>query len=248
MNAAGILESLDRLSADGKLPYPGRLEYHLSEHTIGNEGVARRAKHYAVQEGLSMREQELACIAAVFHDTGFGGPKGRYDNNEPVGAEYAKDFMKEQRDGSGNAEYTKQEMRIVEAAIMSTAASRDYESAMVKLQNVDGEMERLKKEGFGGNAIESARRIANVVCDADLDNLGRKDFFELGAKVRNEIGSVKNVQMPNRLAELKSLLSIFEKHGGYKTESARRERGRQYQNNMDEIVASIKKLEGRRVF
>lgn len=60
--------------------------------------------------------------------------------------------------------------------------------------------------------------LEQVLCDADLDNLGRIDFVELGEKVRIELGLASNKEWYQRQLQ-------FLRNHQYHTEIARKLRG-----------------------
>ncbi len=59
--------------------------------------------------------------------------------------------------------------------------------------------------------------LEKLICDADLDNLGRKDFFELGENLRIEFG------VPNDIKWYETQLNFLRSHE-YHTELARSRR------------------------
>ncbi|MDP2908580.1 MAG: phosphohydrolase [Nanoarchaeota archaeon] len=70
--------------------------------------------------------------------------------------------------------------------------------------------------------------LEQTICDADLDNLGRDDFFELGEKVREELKAPKSTEWcRNQLKFLKS--------HEYHTEAARKLRNPGKQQNIQKL-------------
>ncbi len=67
-----------------------------------------------------------------------------------------------------------------------------------------------------------------IICDADLDNLGREDFIEIGHKYRIELG------LPAGRNWDKRQLNLLQKHCYY-TESARRLRNDGLQRNIAKL-------------
>lgn len=69
--------------------------------------------------------------------------------------------------------------------------------------------------------------IERIIKDADLDNLGREDFFEKGEKYRQELGVPKDLWMLNQL-------NFLEKHEYY-TKSQRKLRNEGLQRNIRKL-------------
>lgn len=84
--------------------------------------------------------------------------------------------------------------------------------------------------------------LDEIICDADLDYLGRDDFWEIGAKLYNELthlGVLENEEQWNRL-QMKFLSSH-----NYFTNSAkslREETKRKYLEKINNIVESYKSI------
>jgi len=73
-----------------------------------------------------------------------------------------------------------------------------------------------------------ANLLEKLLCDADLDNLGRKDFFELGEKIRIEFGLSNNEEGYQRQ------LQFLQAHQ-YHTEVARKLRDTGKQENIEKL-------------
>ena len=70
--------------------------------------------------------------------------------------------------------------------------------------------------------------LQKIICDADVDNLGRSDFFEKGDKLRQEFG------VEDRKAWLKQSLGFVKDHEFY-TESARSLRSEGLKANIEQL-------------
>ncbi|MDD2870654.1 MAG: HD domain-containing protein [Candidatus Gracilibacteria bacterium] len=128
--------------------------YHSYRHAIE---VMERAIYLGEKEGLNESEIEMLGLAGLFHDTGF---VIQYDDNEPIGAKIAKNFLK-------SILYPVEKINIIERIILATKPS---------YTNPKDIYERIIK-------------------DADLDNLGRKDFFQKGHNLKKEIEIIKNIKI-----------------------------------------------------
>jgi len=97
----------------------------------------------------------------------------------------------------------------------------------------------FRKSNEVGNLILATRMPQNpsgfleeIICDADLDNLGRPDFFELGEKVREEMG------VPGGVEWYKKQLEFLKGHN-YHTEVARRLRDAGKEDNIWKLGAVV---------
>lgn len=240
-SADAILRQIDLLSNIRNLPYgPGEVElyYHLREHTFGKGGVFERTRYYAEKEGLCPRDVELACIAAAFHDTGF---VYKYWLNEPIGAKFARNFMLLQISEGGRVEYHPNEIQIVSTGILSTGPKRDSEGRLIRLQNIDHEIAALI-DIFDTGTIIRARKVAEVVCDGDVENLGRKDCFQQSFRVAKEMNLVDPSKGTDEAAVLKNLLFVMEKHGGFLTRTAIEEVGPGWISNHEEALSRLRRV------
>jgi predicted metal-dependent HD superfamily phosphohydrolase len=85
--------------------------------------------------------------------------------------------------------------------------------------------------------IEPETHLEKILCDADLDGLGREDFFQLDGKLREGRGA-RGVDTTDDSKWYKGTLQFIEKHRYY-TESQKELRGKGKQEN---IEALLKKL------
>lgn len=121
----------------------------------------------------------------------------RFANNEPIGAERAVQAM---NDGGG---YSKREIALVRQMILDT---------------------KLRKTRRGPKQI-STTRLSGYLCDADVSNLGRTDFFRMAELVRKETGLL------DKKAFYQGLVKFIECHEWY-TPAAQSLRENQKQANL----------------
>lgn len=76
-------------------------------------------------------------------------------------------------------------------------------------------------------------KMEKIICDADVDNLGRKDFFERSEEVRQEIGAPKNKKWYEGLLN-------FLKSQKYYTKSAQKLRNKGLKENIGKVENLIK--------
>jgi len=102
-------------------------------------------------------ELELLKVAALFHDTGF---TMRYENNEEIAVEIAGEILPLYT-------YSLGEIQRIQQLIMSTKLTKkgDY-----RFQEPD---------------INDISQL--ILCDADLDSLGRTDYFLTSHNLRIEL-------------------------------------------------------------
>ncbi|MGD8881374.1 MAG: HD domain-containing protein [Desulfobacterales bacterium] len=87
-------------------------------------------------------------------------------------------------------------------------------------------------------ACEPQTHLEKILCDADLDNLGREDFLKLDGKLR-EGRRTRGIDVSDDAKWYKGTLEIIKKHQYY-TESQKKLREKGKQKN---IKALLKKLE-----
>ena len=80
--------------------------------------------------------------------------------------------------------------------------------------------------------------LEEIMCDADLDNLGREDFYEKSELLRRELGAQGVAKSPRQWYE--GLLPFLEQHR-YFTQAARQlrqERKEQYMREIKELLGA----------
>lgn len=78
--------------------------------------------------------------------------------------------------------------------------------------------------------------LEKILCDADLDYLGRDDFWEISDLLRKEFLNLEKVENNREWNELQ--VKFFESHN-YFTETARRKRREKKQQHLDEIRKKV---------
>lgn len=79
-------------------------------------------------------------------------------------------------------------------------------------------------------------KLEKIICDADLDNVGRKDFFERGEELRQEFG----VNDDKKWCEVQ--LNFLKNHFYYTT-AARKLRNSGLKKNMNEVKKILRRYE-----
>jgi predicted metal-dependent HD superfamily phosphohydrolase len=88
---------------------------------------------------------------------------------------------------------------------------------------------------------EPKTHIEKILCDADLDNLGRKDFFKLDSKLR-EGRRLRGLDVDDDVKWYKGTLAVMKNHKYY-TESQIKLREEEKQKNMKKILTKLENLE-----
>ena len=113
----------------------------------------------------------------------------------------------------------------------------------------------LKLIGFKPKEIEKVQKmilatdlarkpkthLEKILCDADLDNLGRKDFFKLDSKLR-EGRRIRGLDVSDDVKWYKGTLEVMKNHRYY-TESQIKLREEEKQQNMKKLLTKLKNLE-----
>lgn len=81
--------------------------------------------------------------------------------------------------------------------------------------------------------------LEGLICDADLDNLGRPDFFELGEKIKKELGIPET---PSNITWLHIQYDFLVNHR-YHTEVARKLRDAGKERNIRKLERMMKEAE-----
>ena len=136
----------------------------------------------------------------MFHDTGF---IVEYDNNEPIGAKIAKNYLR-------STGYDRADIYIIENIIIATRLEE-------KPKNI----------------------YEQIVKDADMDNLGRDDFFEKSDKLKQEIEHIKNISLDNKKWDA-SNFTLISTHTYY-TKTQHKERDKKRQENMQKLKEVLEK-------
>ena len=128
--------------------------YHSYNHAIE---VMERCIYLWEKEWLEKEEVEMIAIAWLFHDTGF---IIQYDNNEPIWAKIAQNYLK-------TILYDRDKIKNIERLILAT--DPEYKTPVDIYEK--------------------------IIKDADMDNLGRKDFFEKTNNLKREREIIKKIKI-----------------------------------------------------
>ncbi len=153
-------------------------------------------------EGISKDDMTTLATAALYHDTGY---MLQYPKNEPIGVQIAQQSLPK-------FGYNDKQIQRISEIIMAT-----------QLKNVDGKFIQVPDE---------SDLLQKIICDADLDSLGRKDFFVISHNLKREL---EEYGMPNTLRQWYEKQLVFLQSHSYFTESAQMLRNEVKMQNMEEI-------------
>ena len=103
------------------------------------------------------------------------------------------------------------------------------------------EIEKIQKMILATDLARKPKTHAEkILCDADLDNLGREDFFELDAKLR-EGRRARGIDVSNDLKWFKGTLEVMKNHHYY-TESQIKLREEKKQKNIEQLLNKLENL------
>jgi predicted metal-dependent HD superfamily phosphohydrolase len=109
-----------------------------------------------------------------------------------------------------------------------------------------GEIEKIQSMILSTDLeVEPKTQLERILCDADLDNLGRDDFFELDAKLR-EGQRLKGMDVEDDLAWYKRSLDFLKNHR-YFTETQRKLREEGKKTNIEKLLKLLKRIENEKV-
>ena len=124
-------------------------EFHNLDHTLS---VYKRASYLAIQEWLDEEMQEIVQLAALFHDTWF---VKQYDNNEPIWAEIAEKWLKEQN-------YPEDKIDIIKQTILATIPDdKEPESILQKIIK-DADLDNLWNKSFTRCNLKLKQELENI--------------------------------------------------------------------------------------
>ena len=145
------------------------------------------------------------------------------------------------------------ELLLAAAYFHDTGYIREYDKNEPIAARMAGRI--LKLIGYGPDEIEKIQKmilatdlarepkthIEKILCDADLDNLGREDFFKLDAKLR-EGRRARGLDVSDDLKWYKGTLKVIKNHQYY-TESQKvlREKGKL--KNIKKLIKKLGKIE-----
>ncbi|UCH21581.1 MAG: HD domain-containing protein, partial [Deltaproteobacteria bacterium] len=145
------------------------------------------------------------------------------------------------------------ELLIAAAYIHDTGYIREYDKNEPIAARMAGRI--LKLIGYKPNEIEKVQKIIlstdleceaethveKILCDADLDHLGREDFFELDGKLR-EGRRARGLDVSDDVKWYRSTLEIIKKHKYY-TESQKKFREKGKQKNIKRLLNKLENIE-----
>ena len=103
------------------------------------------------------------------------------------------------------------------------------------------EVEKVQKMILSTNLeLEPRSHIEKILCDADLDHLGREDFFKLDGKLREGRRS-RGIDVSDDANWYKGTLKILEKHHYY-TESQKKLREKEKQKNIKRLLNKLENI------
>jgi predicted metal-dependent HD superfamily phosphohydrolase len=88
---------------------------------------------------------------------------------------------------------------------------------------------------------EPKTQIEKILCDADLDHLGREDFFELDARIR-EGRRARGIDVSDNAKWYKGTLEMVKAHQYY-TESQKKLREKKKQENIKRLLKKLEHIE-----
>ena len=90
-------------------------------------------------------------------------------------------------------------------------------------------------------AREPKTHIEKILCDADLDNLGREDFFKLDSKLR-EGRRIRGLDVSDDVKWYKGTLQVMKNHHYY-TESQKQLREKEKEKNIEQLLNKLQNLQ-----
>ena len=145
------------------------------------------------------------------------------------------------------------ELLITAAYFHDTGYIREYEKNEPIAARMAGRI--LYLIGYKPNEIEKIQKmilatdldrepkthVEKILCDADLDNLGREDFFKLDAKLR-EGRRLRGVDVSDDLKWYRGSLKIIKNHQYY-TQSQKKLREKVKQKNIKQLLKKLEDIE-----
>jgi len=89
--------------------------------------------------------------------------------------------------------------------------------------------------------VEPKTHVEKILCDADLDHLGREDFFRLDEKLR-EGRRLRGIDVSDDVTWHRSTLEFLKEHHYY-TESQKRLREKGKQRNINRLLKKLEHIE-----
>jgi predicted metal-dependent HD superfamily phosphohydrolase len=147
------------------------------------------------------------------------------------------------------------ELLIAAAYFHDTGYIREYDKNEPIAARMAGRI--LKLIGYQPNEVEKIQKmilstdlerepethIEKILCDADLDHLGRDDFFKLDAKLR-EGRRIRGIDVSDDAKWYKGTLQIMKTHQYY-TDAQKKLREKKKQENIQRLLAKLQNIEKR---
>ena len=147
------------------------------------------------------------------------------------------------------------ELLIAAAYFHDTGYIREYDKNEPIAARMAGRI--LKLIGYKPDEIKKVQRmilatdlarkpqslIAKILCDADLDHLGRDDFFKRDGKLRKGRGA-RGIDVSDEAKWYRGTLELLKKHKYY-TESQKKLREEKKQENIKQLLKKIETIERR---
>lgn len=166
------------------------------------DDVLPAAQQLGKLEGITQEDQLLLNTSALYHDMGY---IEQYKQNEAIAVRIANQTLP-------NFGYSRAQIERIRKTIMAT-----------QLKVINGKF----MQNPNPNDI-----LQQLICDADLDSLGREDFFRVGETLRQEL---KEYGMPKEREKwLKGQLAFQQSHT-YFTNAARTLRNQGKKNNIKRL-------------
>jgi predicted metal-dependent HD superfamily phosphohydrolase len=105
-----------------------------------------------------------------------------------------------------------------------------------------GDIEKVQKMILATDPeVEPKTHVEQILCDADLDNLGREDFFQLDERLR-EGRRIRGIDVSDDATWYRNTLEFQEKHHYY-TASQKKLREKGKQKNTTELIKKLESIE-----
>jgi len=145
------------------------------------------------------------------------------------------------------------ELVVAAAYFHDTGFIREYDKNEPIAARMAGRI--LKLIGYKPNEIEKIQKmilstdlerepqthVEKILCDADLDHLGREDFFKLDGKLREGRGA-RGIDVSDDAKWYIGTLEIIKKHQ-YHTESQKKLREKEKQKNIKKLLNKLEDIE-----
>ncbi len=171
--------------------------YHSYGHALD---VMERAKYLAKKEWLSKDDIEMLSLAWLFHDTGF---IIQYDNNEPIWAKIAKNYLK-------SILYPNDRIDEIERIILAT--SPEYKVPQDKYEEIikDADMDNLWRDDFQDKNDKLRQEIEEIKHIKINDPDWKHASVELLKEYKYRTNSQQTERNQKKIENLKKMLHELE--------------------------------------